>query len=193
MAAGSSSVRADILWLCRAREPRRAGEAPAAARGGGRGRSSREAPAPLYAWGVDGSAEGGGRAGGRRGAPGCGRPEWAALGAGWGRVGRPARPGPDGGADMGASSRRGWSLVAAGRVVEEEEKVVAGRAHVGARCKAESKVVSGATRNSPGCGDGSTQELRCPVPARRPLEQKPKGARRRAGASRSPPPCLSLP
>lgn len=45
MAAGSSSVRADILWLCRAREPRRAGEAPAAARGGGRGRSSREAPA----------------------------------------------------------------------------------------------------------------------------------------------------
>lgn len=59
MAAGSSSVRADILWLCLAREPRRAGEAPAAARGGGRGRSSREAPAPLYAWGVDGSAEGG--------------------------------------------------------------------------------------------------------------------------------------
>ena len=50
MAAGSSSVRADILWLCRAREPRRAGEAPAAARGGGRGRSVREAPAPLYAW-----------------------------------------------------------------------------------------------------------------------------------------------
>lgn len=65
---------------------------------------------------------------------------------------------------MGASSRRGWSLVAAGRVVEEEEEeVVAGRAHVGARCKAESKVVSGATRNSPGCGDGSTQELRCLV------------------------------
>lgn len=27
--AGSSSVRADILWRCRAREPRRAGEAPA--------------------------------------------------------------------------------------------------------------------------------------------------------------------
>lgn len=92
MAAGSSSVRADILWLCRAREPRRAGEAPAAARGGGRGRSLREAPAPQYAWVWKGRVAG----------PVAGRVrgETQALGGlsdqpvGWGRVGRLEKPGP---------------------------------------------------------------------------------------------------
>lgn len=72
MAAGSSSVRADILWLCRAREPRRAGEAPAAARGGGRGRNFREAPAPQYAWVRT--------ARGREGWPAQGKRETQALG-----------------------------------------------------------------------------------------------------------------
>lgn len=118
MAAGSSSVRADILWLCRAREPRRAGEAPAAARGGGRGRSSREAPALCTrGCGQLGKGEGDGP-GPARCPGGCGRPERAALAAGWGRVGRGRRRsrGPAaGGGGMGASSRR--SSAAAGRVV----------------------------------------------------------------------------
>lgn len=88
---------------------------------------------------------------------------------------------------MGASSRR--SSAAAGRVVERW----LGRAHAGARCEAESTVVSGATQNSSSCGDNRTHEAHSLLLARRPLLQKPKGARRRSGASRSPPPCLSLP
>lgn len=170
MAAGSSSVRADILWLCRAREPRRAGEAPAAARGGGRGRSSREAPALCTrGCGQPGRREGG-RPGPARRPGGCGRPEWAALRAGWGRVGRPARPGPGrrgrGHGRVLAPGLRGSA--AAGRVVEEEEEV-AGRAHAGARCEAESTVASGATQTSSSCGDESARESRCLLLARRPL------------------------
>lgn len=97
VAAGSSSVRADILWLCRAREPLRAGEAPAAARGGGRGRSLREAPAPLYAWVWTARA---GKVGwpsgrpGKRGSAGPGRLERPAYWVRWGRVGRLEKPRP---------------------------------------------------------------------------------------------------
>lgn len=114
--------------------------------------------------GVDSSGKGWETGWGRRGAPGSGRPEWAALRAGWGRVGRPAKPGP-GRRGRGYGRVLAPELGGAGRVVERW----LGRAHAGARCEAESTVVSGATQNSSSCGDSRAHESHSLLLAHRPL------------------------
>lgn len=197
MAAGSSSVRADILWLCRAREPRRAGEAPAAARGGGRGRSSGEAPALCtHAWVWTARGRGGRRAGARAGAaPGAvggpsGQPPGLG-GVGW--EGRRSRGPAEGGGGTGASPCRGSA--AAGRVVAGRRGGGAGRAHAGARCEAEYGGVRGAPGRLSLRGPRHTRG-RCLPPARPPVPRS--RSRPEPGAGPEPPapfpsPLLSLP
>uniref|UniRef100_A0A9L0R5S6 UBC core domain-containing protein n=1 Tax=Equus caballus TaxID=9796 RepID=A0A9L0R5S6_HORSE len=100
--AGSSSVRADILWRCRAREPRRAGEAPAP-----RGEEARPqlegGPGPPYAWVW--TVGGGPLAGGEGEVQALGARGPGLRGGAGGRLERRASPAGGGGASCRPPSR----------------------------------------------------------------------------------------